>query len=120
MILADTSIWIDHLRQADATLAERLGRQQILSHPFVIGELALGSLKARTQVIGELKRLPQAVVARDDEVLAFIEARSLAGQGIGYIDAHLLSSVLITHGTQLWTRDKRLNEIARSLSLAAS
>lgn len=120
MILADTSIWIDHLRRADVVLSERLTRQQILVHPFVTGEIALGSLKDRRSVVRELQRLPQVKAARDDEVLAFVERCGLAGRGIGYIDAHLLASVRLTPGARLWTRDKRLAEVADELSLGAT
>lgn len=119
MILADTSVWIDHLRRTDDALSDRLGRQQILVHPFVIGELALGSLKDRAQIIRELGRLPQAVTARDDEVLAMIDRHGLAGRGIGYIDAHLLASARLTAHARLWTRDKRLGDVAAELALAA-
>ncbi len=119
MILADTSIWIDHLRRADTLLAVRLAQQQILAHPFVTGEIALGSLKDRATIVRELRRLPQAILARDEEVLTFIERSSLAGRGIGYVDTHLLASTRITPGASLWTRDKRLGEIAMELGLAA-
>ena len=108
MILVDTSIWIDHLRASEAEMVDLLMASQVLAHPFVIGELALGSLRAREQVIASLKNLPQAVQARDDEVLDLIAAKELFGLGIGYIDAHLIASTLLTAGSKLWTRDKRL------------
>lgn len=118
MVLADTSVWIDHLRKGDAKLADLLNRQHVLAHPFVIGEIALGSLRDRAVVVRELSRLPRATVARDDEVMAMIEARGLAGSGIGYIDAHLLASTQLMPGASLWTKDKRLNGVAARLSLA--
>jgi len=108
MILVDTSVWIDHLRRGDAELIALLNEGQVLIHPFVIGELALGNLQNRDIVIGTLQSLPKISAASDDEVLHFIQHNTLHGTGIGYIDAHLLASVRLTPGTLLWTRDKRL------------
>ena len=119
MILVDTSVWVDHLRAGDAPLAELLRDGQVLTHPFVIGEIALGMLGQREIVLGSLRVLPRAAVASDAEVLGFIGRRNLHGRGIGYIDAHLLASVLLTGGAVLWTRDKRLAAVAAELSLAA-
>lgn len=119
MILVDTSIWVEHLRSNNATLAALLGTGSVLAHPFVIGELALGVLQQRKVVLGALRNLPSATVATDDEVLRFIEDESLAGLGIGYIDAHLLAAARLTPGASLWTRDKRLAVVAGRLSLAA-
>ncbi len=118
MILVDTSIWIDHLRKGHEHLAHLLGVGQVVTHPYVIGELALGSLQNRDAVLDGLKNLPQAVVATDDDVLQFIEANAIFGRGIGYIDAHLLAAVRLTPGTRLWTRDKRLLSVSTDLSLA--
>ncbi|OYW16139.1 MAG: VapC toxin family PIN domain ribonuclease [Novosphingobium sp. 12-64-8] len=119
MILVDSSVWIDHLRSSDAVLSDLLNRAQVLAHPFVIGELALGSLRQRTTIIDALQDLPKAVKADDGEVLAFIERQSLDARGIGYIDAHLLASVRLTPDASLWTRDRRLNEVANVLGLAS-
>ncbi len=116
MILVDTSVWIDHLRKGDAALRKLLDNGQVLSHPFVIGELAMGSLKQRDVVLSALQDLPKATIAHDDEVLLFTSSRALFGLGIGYIDAHLLAAVQMTPGAFLWTRDKRLSEIAAKLS----
>ena len=118
MILADTSIWIDHLNRGDAYLARWLEAGIILAHPHVIGELALGNLRQRTLVMGALRNLPQAITATDDEVLDFIERQDLAGRGIGYVDAHLLAAVRLTPGARLWSRDRRLSEVALELNLA--
>jgi len=118
LILADTSVWVDHLRRGDAGLAALLDRASVLAHPFVIGELACGSIAQRTRVIGLLLMLPQATVAQADEVLTFIERRRLYAHGIGYVDAHLLASVALTAGSSLWTRDKRLLAAARRLDCA--
>jgi predicted nucleic acid-binding protein len=119
MILVDTSIWIDHLRAADEALIALLEAGAALSHPFVIGELALGRLARRNLVLGLLQDLPQVVAATDGEVMAFIERNELAGLGIGYVDAHLLASVRLTAGASLWTRDKRLSTVADRLGLAS-
>lgn len=118
MILVDTSVWIDHLRRGSTALSAALEEGEVLTHPFVIGELACGNIKRRGEVIDLLSRLPRAALASDDEVLHFIERRRLMGRGIGYIDAHLLASVSLTAGTQLWTEDKRLAAVAAQLRLA--
>lgn len=118
MILLDASVWIDHLRQGDAQVASVLETGLVLSHPFVVGELACGQLKARAEILGLLAALPQALVAQEQEVLFFIERHSLMGRGIGYIDAHLLTATALTEGARLWTRDKRLDALARELEIA--
>jgi predicted nucleic acid-binding protein len=117
MILADTSVWVDHLRSGDPVLADELNRSTIVMHPFISGELALGSLTQRKKVLAEIDSLPVARVARAEEVRLLIEQRSLFSRGIGYIDAHLLASVLLTPPTLLWTRDKRLRVVAESFGL---
>lgn len=120
MILVDTSIWIDHLRQSSERLVQLLGTGQVLAHPYVIGELALGSLQNRNAVLGALQNIPQAPVATDNEVLHLIETNALFGIGIGYIDAHLLAAARLSPGTMLWTRDKRLLDASTRLGLALS
>ena len=117
MILADTSVWIDHLRQGEPRLVENLNAGRVRVHPFVIGELALGSLRQREVVLGALKELPHVEVATDEEVLAFIEGERLFGLGIGFVDAHLLAAVKLTPGARLWTRDRRLATVADRLGL---
>jgi len=119
VILADTSVWVDHLRSSDSTLVELLHRSQVLAHPFVTGELALGNLRQRDLILNALQNLPQANVANNLEVLTFIEQQKLFGLGIGYIDAHLLAAVRLTPDTLLWTRDKRLRAVANNFSLHA-
>jgi len=119
VILVDTSIWIDHLRKGDVDLANLLEAGGVLSHPFVIGEIALGRLNRRDIVLSALADLPRTLVATDREVLAFIEANALAGSGLGYVDAHLLAAVRLTDAASLWTRDKHLLAAARRLRLAA-
>jgi predicted nucleic acid-binding protein len=88
-----------------------------LIHPFIIGELACGNLTIRTTVLSLLRKLPNIRFATDEEVLFFIERRGLMGQGIGYIDAHLLAAVALTGTVLLWTRDKRLESVAKSMGL---
>lgn len=118
MILVDTSVWVDHLRRADSRLAQALEQGVVAMHPFVLGEIACGSLKDRETILTLLGDLPAAVVATGDEVLAFIEHHGLHGQGIGYVDVHLLASTALTESTTLWTRDKRLQIAAQALRLS--
>lgn len=120
MILVDTSVWIDHLRASDEQLTQLLEAGQVLVHPFVMGELALGNLRHRDAVLGALQGMPQAAVATEPEVLRFIGEQGLFGLGIGYIDAHLLASVRLTPGALLWTRDKRLLAASAKFGIAAS
>jgi predicted nucleic acid-binding protein len=120
MILADTSVWVDHLCRANDTLTGLLDAGEILMHPFVIGELALGNLGPGDPVLGDLQQLPQARVASDHEALHFIQRQRLCGLGIGYVDAHLLAAVRLTAGAYLWTRDRRLHGAATQLGLAAT
>ncbi len=120
MILADTSIWIDHLRSGNNEMRKRLNQGQIVIHPFVIAELALGSLQARTKTLALLDLLPQVRVAQLSEVRLTIEARRLYSRGIGLTDAHLIASVFINPSTLLWTKDKRLRRVAEGLGIHAS
>ncbi len=119
MILVDTSVWIGHLRAVDKALAKLLDGGMVLTHPFIIGELALGNLRQREAVLTALSDLPSASIATDAEVLHFIEHHALFGRGVGYIDAHLLAAVRLTADAALWTSDKRLHGIAVQLGLAA-
>ena len=118
MILVDTSVWVDHLRTGDDGLAELLDGGMVLTHPFVVGELALGSLRQREIVMDALSGLPSATVATDAEVLHFIDHHAVFGRGIGYVDVHLLAGARLTGGVQLWTNDNRLRSVALELSLA--
>lgn len=120
MILVDTSVWIDHLRVVDPILAELLEQRNVLGHPFVTGEIALGHLSDRVEVTGLLRNLPQSKAATDVEVLHFIDEHRLFGRGIGYVDAHLLASAALTDGAKLWTRDQRLAATASDLKLVMS
>ena len=118
MILVDTSVWVDHLREGAPALAAALEKGNVLMHPFVLGELACGNLKNRGEVLQLLDDLPVAPMATDAEVLDFIARRALMGRGMGYIDVHLLASVALAGTAQLWTRDKRLAAVAVDLELA--
>jgi hypothetical protein len=118
VILIDSSVWINHLRAADEGVSALLDDGAALTHRFVIGELALGSIKDRQTVIAAIGKLPHAPVATDAEVLALIETHALHGSGVGYIDAHLLAATLLAHAT-LWTADKRLAAVAQRLGVAA-
>jgi predicted nucleic acid-binding protein len=119
MFLADTSIWIDYLRQGDVALTEHLHHRQVLMHSMVLGELAIGNLKNRQLLLKRWRELPLIQPATDDEVLQFLETHQLMGKGIGWIDLHLLASVAVADRVLLWTRDKRLRTIAEGLDLAA-
>jgi predicted nucleic acid-binding protein len=119
MMLVDTSVWIDYFRgeRSAAALAIRLDLDEVLIHPWVVGELALGHLgRRRNAIIEDLQRLPQAPIITDREVLQMVRARRLAGSGIGWVDAQLLASALVA-GVQLWTNDRRLGNIASKLGL---
>ena len=118
MILVDTSIWIDHLRQKDEKLVSLLNSGLVFGHPFVIGELALGSLRNRAHILEALKNLPSALVATNDEVMSFINQNALHRLGIGFVDAHLLASARLSPGSTLWTRDRRLSATSVRLGLA--
>jgi predicted nucleic acid-binding protein len=116
VILVDTSIWIDHLRSGEIQLAGLLVDGKVLGHPWVVGELALGHLSGRNEVLGLLHNLPQALVATEVEVMTLIDHHQLFGLGIGYVDAHLLASTRLS-SARLWTRDTRLRETAARLEL---
>ena len=118
MILVDTSVWVDHLRSGDAQLADLLERGAVVMHPFVVGEIACGSLSHRASILELLLELPAAAVAENEEALGFIERHALHGKGIGYVDVHLLAAVALTPGARLWTRDKRLQVAADELGCA--
>jgi predicted nucleic acid-binding protein len=118
VILVDTSVWIDHLRVADPHLAELLVEEQVLCHPFVIGELACGALKRRGDFLSLLRNLPPAAAVEHAEALAFIDTHTLMGIGLGWVDVHLLASAYLA-GARLWTRDRRLGHAARRLGVAA-
>ena len=117
MVLVDTSVWVAHLRNGGIGLDALLTEGQVLCHPFIVGELACGNLRHRSEILSHLQALPQAIPAKHEEVLQFIENHRLMGKGLGYVDMHLLASVILTR-VSLWTLDRKLNEIAVKLRLA--
>lgn len=119
MILVDTSVWIEHLRSGHPTLAALLERGAVLGHPWVIGELALGRLGRREEILRLLRGLPGAEVATTDELAAYFDRHELFGLGIGYVDAQLLASSALTPDARLWTLDRRLAGVATRLGVGA-
>jgi predicted nucleic acid-binding protein len=119
VILVDASVWIEHLRAGDERLMALLDAGEVLGHPFVIGELALGNLRGREAFLLDLRDQPQAAVVADAEVLHLIDRQPLFGRGIGYVDAHLLAAARLTAGARFWTRDRNLQAVAARLDLAA-
>jgi predicted nucleic acid-binding protein len=117
MILADTSIWVDHFRKRDTELQCQLLRNNITIHPFIVTELALGSLPNRHKTLADLELLPQVKIAHINEVRSMIESQSLFRKGLGFVDAHLIAATLITPGTVLWSRDKRLRSTAQAMGI---
>ncbi len=119
MILVDTSVWIHHFRRGNNKLAALLLEGRALCHPFVVGELACGNLRNRSEILGHLARLPEAPLAQHGEVLSLVEESQLMGAGIGWIDAHLIASALLA-GVPLWTLDRHLNRVAGGLGLSSA
>jgi predicted nucleic acid-binding protein len=113
-VLVDTSVWVDYLREGNRRLTALLENDQVLCHPFVIGELACGWLESRQEILERLDLLPKAVSVQHPEALEFIDSHGLWGKGIGFIDVHLLASAFLSDA-RLWTRDKRLLRVTRDL-----
>ena len=120
MILVDTSVWIDHLRNDSQELRDLLASGEVLMHSAVVGELACGTLRNRDGTLAHLRALPQIDALDDNAALAVIEAKGLMGRGLGFVDVHLLGAVLNQPGTTLWTRDRRLQAVAETLQVAYS
>ena len=116
MILVDTSVWVDHLRRGNPRLASLLEEAQVLCHPFVIGELACGNLRNRREILRLLAALPAVPQADGSEVLHLVESHHLYGLGLGWVDAHLLASCLLSD-SELWTLDEPLRAAARKLAV---
>jgi predicted nucleic acid-binding protein len=120
LILADTSVWIDHFRAGNKEMQKALSQGEILIHPWIVAELALASLRDRRKTLEMLDVLPRVRVARTEELRLMIEARRLYSLGIGLTDAHLIASTFLTPPTLLWTKDHRLRKVAEALELHAS
>jgi predicted nucleic acid-binding protein len=118
MILVDTSVWARHIDREVGALSTLLEADEVSSHPFIVGEIALGNLRRRDAVLSDLRLLQQAAVASHQEVLELVERHKLFGRGIGYVDAHLLAATLLTEDTLLWTLDKKLVAAAARLEVA--
>ena len=118
MILADTSVWVDHLRNSDAALIALLNEGSVLIHPLVIEELACGNLSPREEILQLLSSLPVTPVAAHDELLDFIEAERIHGTGLGAVDAQIIASARLAHA-KIWSKDKALCRAARHLKLLA-
>jgi predicted nucleic acid-binding protein len=120
LILVDTSVWVDHLRSADVKLQALLQNDQVMTHPFIRLELALGSLADRDRVLADLALLPQAPVVLAEELFTLIDHKKLYRRGIGLTDLHLICSAIFDKSISIWTRDRRLGEIADELRLRAT
>ena len=118
MVLADTSVWIEHFRVGNESLFRLLDAHQVWIHPFVIGEIACGNLEDRKEILSGLGHLPAMPVAMHSEVLFFLERNRLSGLGVGYVDLHLLAAVALAPPMRLWTRDRRLATVADGLHCA--
>jgi Predicted nucleic acid-binding protein, contains PIN domain len=118
VILVDTSVWIDHFRRSEPGLVALLESDAVLTHPFVVGELACGHMRNRDEILRLFLRLPAAPVASHAETLEFIEKRSLMGRGVGYVDVQLLASVALATSARLWTRNKPLASVAGQMKVA--
>ena len=116
MVLVDTSVWVVHLRNGNIGLETLLNEGHVVCHPFIVGELACGNLKNRAEILSLLQALPMAIYVEHEEVMRFIEDHTLMGEGLGYIDIHLIASALLTE-IPVWTVDKKLNEISSKLGI---
>jgi len=118
MVLVDTSVWVSHLRDSNVRLERLLNDGNVVCHPFIVGELACGNLRNRHEILSLLRSLPMATLAAHEEVMQFIEDNQLMGKGLGYIDAHLIASAMLTH-ISIWTLDKTLAEISLKLGIGS-
>ena len=116
MVLVDTSIWVAHLRERNVQLEALLNEGTVSCHPFIIGELACGTMRNRVQILSLLQSLPMAETAEHSEVLQFVEHNRLMGKGLGYVDVHLLASAVLT-GVHLWTLDRKLQQSSAKLRI---
>ncbi len=117
MVLVDTSVWVEHLRHGSSELKVRLQEGRVCCHPLIIAELACGDLQNRSLLLTLLRALPQAMQAAPEEIMQFVETYNLMGQGLGYLDLHLLASAKLTR-VSLWTLNQKLSEVTGKLGLA--
>ncbi len=117
MILVDTSVWVNHLRKGSDELVSLLQGVEVATHPFIIGELSCGNLRNRKTILELLTELPRVTIAEHEEVRELVESRKLMGSGIGWLDAHLLASALLSR-TPLWTADKKLRSLSATLGVS--
>ena len=120
LILADTSVWVDHLRSPNPLVIQLADQERLLTHPYVIGELAMGHLRRRDDFIRGLRNMDRAARALDEEVTRLVEENRLYGLGIDWVDAHLLASSMLVNDVLLWTHDRRLNTVAARFGRAAA
>jgi predicted nucleic acid-binding protein len=116
MVLADTSIWVEHLRNSNNSFIKLLDEGRVLIHPFIIGELACGNIRNRVEILSLLRKLPSGTVANNEEIIIFIDRNQLMGKGLGYVDVHLLASALLSN-VCLWTNDKALAGVATEMEI---
>jgi len=114
LVLVDTSVWVDHLREGNARLEAVLNEGTVVCHPFIVGEIACGTIRNRIEILSLLQSLPMGETAEQNEVLQFIEHNQLAGKGLSYVDVHLLASAALT-GVPLWTLDRKLKQASLKL-----
>lgn len=116
MVLVDTSVWVNHLREGNERLVMLLMKGEVMCHPFIIGELACGNIRNRQEILSLLQLLPAATQATHEEIMDFIEFNRLMGKGLGYVDIHLSASARLT-GVPVWTLDNKLNETTEELDI---
>ena len=116
MILVDTSVWVSHLRHGNSRLQKLLEESRVASHPFIIGELACGNIRNRTEIISLMQSLPMLDAVEHEELLLFIEHNKMMGTGLGFVDVHLLAAAMLA-GIPLWTQDKKLKKACSRLSI---
>jgi len=118
MILVDSSVWVDHFRSSSSQLTHHLDEAEVLSHPFIVGELVVGTLRGVHPVVRAMREMPQALVASHTEFMIFLEQHKLSGLGLSFVDVHLLAATALTPDAALWTRDRRLHQAAVRIGLA--
>ena len=116
MILVDTSVWVSHFRYKNPQLKTLLMKGQVISHVYIIGELACGHLENRKEILSLMEVLPKATLANHKEILHFIDQYQLMGTGLGYVDVHLLASALLS-SVLLWTNDQKLKQAADKMGI---